>query len=72
MILLMPNEEIYKNKKITVSDDKLHLIIEGKEIQVDFDEDAKNYSSYAVLPYETFPTLLDLAKVIVDNESGGN
>lgn len=72
MILLMPDEETYKNKKITVSDDKLHLTIEGKEIQVDFDEDAKNYSSYDVLPYATFPTLLDLAKAIIDNEDGDN
>lgn len=70
--MIMADEETYKNKKITLSDDKLHLTIQSKEIQVDFDEDAKNYSSYDVLPYMTFPTLLDLAKAIVDNESGGN
>jgi len=70
--MIMADEETYKNKKIAISDDKLHLTIQNKEIQVDFDEDAKNYSSYDVLPYMTFPTLLDLAKAIVDNESGGN
>ena len=70
--MIVTDEETYKNKKIIISDDKSHLTTDGKEIQVDFDEDAKNYSSYAVLPYMTFPTLLDLAKAIVDNESGGN
>jgi len=68
----MADEETYKNKKITVSDDKLHLTIDGKETRVDFDEDAGKYSLYAVLPYTTFPTLLDLAKAIIDNEDGDN
>lgn len=70
--MIMTDEETYKNKKIIISDDKSHLTIDGKEIQVDFDEDAKKYSLYSVLPYTTFATLLDLAKAIVDNEDGGN
>ena len=65
-------DETYKDKKITISDEKSYLTIDGKEIQVDFDEDAKKYSLYSVLPYATFATLLDLAKAIVDNEDGGN
>ena len=68
----MPDEEIYKGKKITVSDDGLKLIIEDKEIQVDFDEDDKTYSLYTILPYATFTTLLDLAKAIIDKENGDN
>jgi len=68
----MPNEEIYKSNKITISDDGLKLIIEGKEIHTDFDEDGETYSVYTILPYVTFPTLLDLAKAIIDKENGGN
>ena len=68
----MPGEEIYNGKKVTVSDDGLKLIIEDKEIQVDFDEDDKTYSLYTILPYATFTTLLDLAKAIIDKENGGN
>jgi len=65
-------EETYKGKKITVSDDGLKLNIEGKEIHIDFDEDGETYSVYTILPYVTFPTLLDLAKAIIDKENGGN
>jgi len=68
----MPEEETYKDKKITISDDGLHLTIDGKEIEVNFDDDAKNYSSYDVLPYDAFDTLLDLAKAIIDKKNGGN
>jgi len=59
-------EETYKGKKITVSDDGLKLNIEGKEIHIDFDEDGETYSVYTILPYVTFPTLLDLAKAIFE------
>lgn len=68
----MPDEEIYKGKKITVSDDRLNLTIDGKEIHIDFDEDGETYSVYTILPYVTFLTLLDLAKAIIDKENGGN
>ncbi len=68
----MSDEEIYKNKKITISDDRLNLIIESKEIHIDFDEDGETYSVYTILPYVTFPTILDLAKAIIDKENGGN
>ena len=68
----MPDKETYKGKKITVSDDRLNLIIEGKEIHIDFDEDDETYSLYTILPYVTFPTLLDLAKAIIDKENGSN
>jgi hypothetical protein len=70
-MIRMP-EETYKDKKIIVSDIGQKLTIEGKEIRIDFDEDDKTYSVYAILPYVTFPTLLDLAKAIIDKESGGN
>ncbi len=71
-MIKMSEKETYKGKKITVSGDRLNLIIEGKEIHIDFDEDGETYSVYTILPYVTFPTLLDLAKAIIDKENGGN
>ena len=68
------SKETYKGKKIVIKSEgpELKLILEDKEIQVDFDEDDKTYSLYTILPYATFTTLLDLAKAIIDKENGGN
>lgn len=64
-------EETYKGKTIQTINDELKIIIDGEEILVDFDDDEKTYNLYTVLPYETFPTLLDLAKAIIDKTNGG-
>lgn len=68
----MSNEEIYKGKKITVSNNELEITIDDKKIIIDFDEDDNTYSLYSVLPYATFTTSLDLAKAVIDMEIGGN
>ena len=63
-------EETYKGKNIQTINDESKIIIDSEEIQVDFDDDEKTYHLYTVLPYEKFPTLLDLAKAIIDKNGG--
>ena len=66
----MSNDEIsYKGKKIkaTMNEGKPDLFVNGKRLPVSFDEEAASYNT-SILPYQTFSTLQDLAKAVIDDQ----
>jgi len=58
----------YKNKTIKTESNNHILYIDNTKIDCNFDIDAKKYFAYAILPYQQFSTLEDLAKSIIDSE----
>ena len=60
--------ENYQGKDIVTNDDEpVKLSIDGTDIGIWYDEDAKKYRS-ASAPYQEFDSIMDLGKKIVDNE----
>jgi hypothetical protein len=63
---LTDEETSYRGRKIIVrTDGKNTLLIDNSEVVTRFDEEARRYFSPS-LPYRTFPSLVDLAKAIID------
>ena len=65
--------ETYKEKKIKTDSDKQtkELFIDDKKISFSFDSDLRKYFAYDLLPYQQFSTAKELARAIIDSESGG-